>query len=87
MNISMQIRENEMKTILLALSLLLITGCEYTYRYECQNPDNQGLPQCQPEVCGPSKTCFNDLNGIESQTEVVSNQDGCTQTSSEESFE
>lgn len=53
-----------MKKLLLVLPLIMLTGCEYTYRYECQNPDNQGLPQCQPEVCGPSKTCFNDLNAV-----------------------
>jgi len=53
-----------MKKLLLVLPLVMLVGCEYTYRYECQNPDNQGLPQCQPEACGPSKTCFNDLNAV-----------------------
>lgn len=78
-----------MKTLrkLLVLSLgltaaALISGCEGRYRYECQNPDNQGLPQCQPEVCGPSKTCFNDLNGVTPWSDFSEKQieDLCTST-------
>jgi len=53
-----------MKALALIAMSLLMVGCEARYRYECQDPDNQGLPQCQPEACGPGKTCFNDLNGI-----------------------
>jgi hypothetical protein len=58
-----------MKGFLITLPLIMLVGCgDITYRYECQNPDNQGLPQCQPEVCGPTKTCFNDLAGFSQPT-------------------
>lgn len=53
-----------MKALAVIAMSLLMVGCEARYRYECQDPDNQGLPQCQPEACAASKTCFNDLNGV-----------------------
>jgi hypothetical protein len=74
-----------MKYTALLLAFLL-AGCEYTYRYECQNPDNQGLPQCQPEVCGPLKTCYNDLAGIESQQDFQS-EDTCSNSNVDSNFE
>ncbi len=39
------------------LLLLLLTGCEETYRYKCQNPDNFHAPECQKPRCMFTQTC------------------------------
>jgi hypothetical protein len=46
-----------MKTALLVLALVALVGCENSYRYECQNPDNFHKPDCQKPKCLFTQQC------------------------------
>lgn len=47
-----------MKKILFALSLTaLLAGCEPTFRYPCQNPDNWDTERCQKPKCDVNREC------------------------------
>jgi hypothetical protein len=46
-----------MKTALLVLALVALAGCENSYRYECQNPDNFHKPDCQKPKCLFTQQC------------------------------
>jgi hypothetical protein len=37
--------------------LLALAGCEQSYRYPCQNPDNWMNKECQKPVCEVNQTC------------------------------
>ena len=37
--------------------LLLLSGCEYHYRYPCQDPKNWHKVECNNEVCKAEGTC------------------------------
>jgi uncharacterized lipoprotein YehR (DUF1307 family) len=56
-----------MKTLrsLLVVSLLALslTGCDSLnrYRYECQDPKNWKLSECNPPECEASQTCTKDV--------------------------
>ncbi len=52
---------------LLFVSALLLAGCGYDgkYRYECQDPENWGAPQCQKPVCEVDGTCPETLLGFD----------------------
>jgi hypothetical protein len=39
------------------LLLLLLTGCQDTYRYKCQDPDKFTAPECQKPRCLFTQTC------------------------------
>ena len=42
----------------IALFLLVVTaGCSDAYRYPCQDPNNQGKPECTPPECVADSTC------------------------------
>jgi len=41
----------------LFLILFLLAGCEPTYRYQCQNPQNFHKEQCQKPLCQFSQVC------------------------------
>jgi hypothetical protein len=46
-----------MKTALLVLALVALAGCENSYRYECQNPDNFHKPDCMKPKCLFTQQC------------------------------
>lgn len=37
--------------------LLALAGCEQSYRYPCQNPDNWETKECQKPQCEVNQTC------------------------------
>jgi hypothetical protein len=39
------------------LLILLLTGCNDTYRYKCQDPDRFTEPECQKPRCLFTQTC------------------------------
>ena len=39
------------------LILLVLAGCEQSYRYPCQNPENWTNKVCQKPVCEVNQTC------------------------------
>ena len=45
--------------ILLFLTIVAFFG-KNTYRYECQDPVNWSLPECNPPICKASGTCTED---------------------------
>lgn len=45
----------------LGCGLFLLTGCEDTFRYPCQNPSNWGKPECQRPTCSATQTCPDQL--------------------------
>ncbi len=51
--------------VLLALSLLLIAGCEDHYRYPCQDPANWNSEECQRPQCEAEGICPDQLIGRE----------------------
>jgi len=42
---------------LLAITLIMLAGCEDRYRYKCQNPDNFHALECQKPKCLFTQTC------------------------------
>lgn len=54
-----------MKAVMLALSLLLIAGCEDHYRYPCQDPANWNTEECQRPRCEAEGICPDQLTGRE----------------------
>lgn len=54
-----------MKAVMLALSLLLVAGCEDHYRYPCQDPANWNSEECQRPVCEAEGICPDQLLGRE----------------------
>ena len=53
-----------MKAVLLSLSLLLIAGCEGSYRYPCQDPMNKDREECNRPACEADGYCYDTLNGL-----------------------
>ena len=52
--------QNKFLWIVIAISIvmvLLLSGCQDTYRYVCQNPDKFDLPECQKPKCLFTQTC------------------------------
>lgn len=54
-----------MKAVLLALSLLLVAGCDEHYRYPCQDPANWNSEECQRPACEAEGICPDQLTGKE----------------------
>ncbi len=58
-----------MRTFLIMLSLLAVTGCEQSYRYPCQDPENWDKPECKRPICEVNRDCpdliFKDNPNIE----------------------
>lgn len=46
-----------MKSLVLILSLMLISGCEDRYRYYCQDPKNWPQKRCQRPDCLFTQDC------------------------------
>ena len=42
---------------LIAIALIMLTGCDEKYRYKCQNPDNFHATECQKPRCLFTQTC------------------------------
>ena len=42
---------------ILSVLLVVLTGCDDRYRYECQDPNNWGKTECKPPICTASGTC------------------------------
>jgi hypothetical protein len=46
---------------MLSVFLVLLTGCQESYRYPCQDPQNWGKAECEPPACKASGTCTKDV--------------------------
>ncbi len=46
-----------MKVAMLLAALLLLSGCKDRFRYDCQDPDNWEVPECQKPKCVASGYC------------------------------
>jgi hypothetical protein len=46
-----------MKWFLLPLAALALMGCQDRYRYDCQDPANWEVPECQKPKCVASGYC------------------------------
>ncbi len=58
-----------MKKILLILPLVFLMGCEYRYRYPCQDPANWGKAECNNEVCKADGECTSHVLGLPDNTQ------------------
>ena len=43
--------------LVVASAVFAIAGCSDQYRYPCQDPANQGKPECTPPECEADGTC------------------------------
>jgi hypothetical protein len=71
-----------MKAVMLALSLLLVAGCEDHYRYPCQDPANWNTEECQRPQCEAEGICPDQLLGREidlQQSKVEAVEDSTTE--------
>lgn len=48
---------------LIIVPLLLLAGCDYAYRYECQDPANFNKQECKPPQCEYEGECSGWLVG------------------------
>ena len=55
---------------LILLPLLVIAGCDSSYRYPCQDPANWGKLECNNEVCEADGTCTKHTVGPNINTNV-----------------
>ncbi len=53
-----------MKKFLIIIPLILLAGCEFRYRYECQDPANWGKESCNNDVCKAEGDCASDVLGF-----------------------
>lgn len=53
-----------MKKFLIIIPMMLLAGCEFKYRYECQDPENWGKEMCSNDVCKAEGDCVTDLLGF-----------------------
>lgn len=53
-----------MKKFLIILPLIFLAGCEFRYRYECQDPANWGKESCNNDVCKAEGDCAADVLGF-----------------------
>jgi len=44
--------------------MIFLAGCEFKYRYECQDPANWGKKMCNNDVCKAEGSCTTDLLGF-----------------------
>ena len=45
------------KSLLVLMTILCLTGCEDRYRYPCQDPKNWNSEDCKPPICTAAGTC------------------------------
>ena len=60
-----------MKALALVAVALLLVGCEDTYRYPCQDPENKDNPECNRPICEADGFCYDTLNGLPPQQSPV----------------
>lgn len=53
-----------MKKFLIIIPLIFLAGCEFRYRYECQDPQNWGKEWCSNDVCKAEGDCASDVLGF-----------------------
>ena len=53
-----------MKKFLIILPLIFLAGCEFRYRYECQDPANWGKESCNNDLCKAEGSCTADVLGF-----------------------
>jgi len=76
-----------MKKFLVILPLIFLAGCEYRYRYECQDPANWGKESCNNDVCKADGDCATDLLGFTPKVaEQFRSIDGFTPSASMDKF-
>jgi hypothetical protein len=61
---------------LIPIMLIAISACGYDggYRYECQDPENWGKPECEPPICEVDGACTKTLLGwdpTETTVEII----------------
>jgi hypothetical protein len=61
-----------MRLLFVPLITIILTGCEGSYRYPCQDPANWGKLECSNEVCKAEGTCTEDVLGRKVETSVQS---------------
>jgi len=49
---------------MIIITTILLAGCEYRYRYECQDPANWGKESCNNDVCKAEGDCASDVLGF-----------------------
>lgn len=49
---------------LIIVPLLLLAGCDYAYRYDCQDPANFENAECKPPLCQYEGECSGQLVGL-----------------------
>jgi hypothetical protein len=56
-----------MKKALVAVAILVLSGCGYEghYRYECQDPENWKNEECNPPICLVDGMCTENLIGFD----------------------
>ena len=60
-----------MKALAFIAVALLLVGCEDTYRYPCQDPENKDNPECNRPICETDGFCYDTLNGLPPQQPPV----------------
>ena len=70
-----------MRLLFVPLITLIITGCEGSYRYPCQDPANWGKLECNNDICKAEGTCTSDVLGR--SVEQSSSIEPSTETSEE----
>lgn len=58
------------KLSILIVAMLALVGCEDTYRYPCQDPENKEKPECNRPMCEADGMCYDKLNGLPEQPPV-----------------
>ena len=53
-----------MRIITIILPLILLAGCEFRYRYECQDPANWDKAMCNNDKCKAEGSCTSDVLGF-----------------------
>ena len=53
-----------MRLAMIIITTILLAGCEYRYRYECQDPANWGKESCNNDVCKAEGDCASDVLGF-----------------------
>jgi hypothetical protein len=53
-----------MRIAIITITIMLLAGCEFRYRYECQDPKNWGKEWCSNDVCKADGSCTEKLIGF-----------------------
>lgn len=59
-----------MRLTITTITLLLLAGCDSSYRYPCQDPANWGKLECNNEVCEADGTCTKHTIGPNINTKI-----------------